>query len=295
MAVTLGGGRLAYRRQVPKLKDGEREPYAVRPAREADLPFIARLYAHGAGRYPLVCLRDEALWRYELVGRSEKNINRRALSVVEKAGGQPVGLVIHADWLWKDSLTIWTYELAPGVPWLAVAPSAIRALWALGEARAAEDPKQEMEALYFSLGPEHPLYDVYRDRLPHTRPPYAWYLRVADLPGFLRHVAPVLERRLAASVLVGHTGELKVSFYRDGLRLAFEEGRLAGAEPWQPTVEAGGDAAFPDLTFLQLLFGYRSLEELKHAFADCWTGSDEAQSLLEVLFPKQPSNLWPVS
>ena len=73
------------------------------------------------------------------------------------------------------------------------------------------------------------------------------------------------------------------------------KGRLASVEPWQPRPELRASARFPDLTFLQLLLGYRSLEELKHAFADCLTASDEARSLLETLFPKRPSDVWPVS
>jgi hypothetical protein len=120
-------------------------------------------------------------------------------------------------------------------------------------------------------------------------------LRVPDLPGFIRHIAPVLEQRLATSPLAGHSGEILLSFYRSGLRLAFEGGQVREAEPWQPTVEKGGNAAFPDLTFLQLLVGYRSLSELRYAFADCWVGKDEARALLETLFPKKPSYVWPVA
>ena len=116
-----------------------------------------------------------------------------------------------------------------------------------------------------------------------------------DLPGFLRHVAPALEARLAKSVAAGHTGELKLSFYRDGLRLAFDAGRLTVVEPWMPAHEDGGAAAFPDLTFLQLLFGYRSLDELRGAFVDCWQDGDEPRTLLEALFPKQPSKFWPMA
>jgi hypothetical protein len=78
----------------------------------------------------------------------------------------------------------------------------------------------------------------------------------------MQHIAVVLEQRLAQSILIGHTGEEKLSFYRDGLRLIFEQGRLKAIEPWQPEQWAE-DAAFPDLTFLQLLMGYRSLEELQ--------------------------------
>jgi hypothetical protein len=45
----------------------------------------------------------------------------------------------------------------------------------------------------------------------------------------------------------------------------------------------------PDLTFLQLLFGYRSLGELDHARADCYVRNEEAAVLLNILFPKQHS------
>jgi len=144
----------------------------------------------------------------------------------------------------------------------------------------------------FWLGTEHPVYEALPRRLPVTRPPYAFHVRVPDLPDFLRHVAPVLERRLSESVLAGHTGELKISFYRSGLRLMLEQGQLTEVERWVPTDDDEGAAAFPDLTFLQLLLGYRSLEELDYAFADCWAESDEARALLHALFPKQASNVW---
>jgi hypothetical protein len=43
---------------------------------------------------------------------------------------------------------------------------------------------------------------------------------------------------------------------------------------------------------LQLLFGYRSLAELEHAFADCQVDSEEKSVLLNSLFPKRPSAIW---
>jgi hypothetical protein len=295
MALTLGGARHGYKPHVPIFKDGEEEPYRLRPAVEADLPFVTRVYRHGTGRYPVACVWDEPLWRYELTGKSEKNVNRRALTLIEMPEGEPVGLLAHSVRLWQGRVGADVYELKPGVSWLAVTPSVVRYLWRLGEEWAAQDPKQEMERFSFWLGAEHPAYQVLHKRLPEIHPPYAWYLRVPDLSGFLQHVAPALEQRLAVSPLVGHTGEIKISFYRNGLLLAFDAGRLATIRPWQPTPEAGGDAAFPELTFLQLLFGYRSFEELDHAFADCWASDDRARALLAALFPKQPSDVWPVS
>jgi len=118
---------------------------------------------------------------------------------------------------------------------------------------------------------------------------------VADLPGFIRHVAPFLEERLARSIAIGHTGELKLSFYRSGVRLVFEDGRLVAVEPWRPSSADEGAAAFPGLSLLQLVFGFRTLEELRFAFPDCWARGDEPRALLGILFPKQPSDFWPVA
>lgn len=116
------------------------------------------------------------------------------------------------------------------------------------------------------------------------------------MPGFIRLIAPALENRLANSLLAGHSGEIKITFYRTGLRLAFENGKLTAAEAYRPTPYGhNGDAAFPELTFFQLLFGYRSMDELKYAFADIWTRSDEAHVLLDTLFPKKSSLVWPLA
>jgi GNAT superfamily N-acetyltransferase len=295
MGLALSGGRMGFAVQLPRSDSGEDDAYCVRPATEADLPFITQVYAEGARRYLVTAVRDEAIWRYELTGKHPQNANRYELRLIETRAGKPVGFLAHAPRLrgGGTNLDLVWYELSPGVPWHAVTPSVLRYLRATGAAYAEESPG-EFISFTFRLSAEHPAYRVIPDRLPQVRDPYAWYVRVPDLPDFLHHVAPVLERRLAQSHLVGYTGELKVSFYRDGLRLAFEEGKLEAAEAWQPTFEDGGGAAFPDLTFLQLLLGYRSLEELDYAFADCWAGGG-ANLLLDVLFPKQDSDVWPIA
>lgn len=294
MALTLRGGRVGYKPQVPRLKNGEKEAYRVRPGSEADLAFIAKLHEEGAKRYLVSCLRDEALWRYELGCRSAKSSERREIRLVETLEGKAVGFFIHLTGLWRNIFGVTLYELRSGVSWLAPTPTVIRYLQAAGEDYAAGN-EDEFEGFGFWLGSEHPVYDVIKSRLPEIHDPYAWYLRVADLPDFLSHVSPVLENRLEESALIGHTGELKISFYHSGLRLAFEDGRLKEIESWMPTFAQPGDAGFPDLTFLQLLFGYRSLEELEYAFADCRTNTDEGSALLSVLFPKGPSYVWPLA
>ena len=225
-------------------------------------------------------------------GKCEKNGERLNWFIVESAAGEAVGLLGSAITLWGTRLGINYFELKPGVSWLQVAPSVLRAVKGLGEALAAREGKT-LADLYFCLGEDHPFCRITPTRLPEVRRVYAWYLRVPDLPGFLRHIAPALERRLAQSVAAGHTGELKLNFYREGLRLAFEGGRLAAIEPWVPEHADDGSAGFSGQTFLQILFGHRTMDALRSAFPDCWCEGDDARTLLEALFPQQRSVFWP--
>ncbi len=50
MALDLDGRRFGYEAQLPKLKEGESEPYTLRSARESDLPFIEKLYEQTKAR-----------------------------------------------------------------------------------------------------------------------------------------------------------------------------------------------------------------------------------------------------
>jgi hypothetical protein len=297
MAVDLDGGRAGYLPHVPRLKDDEKESYAIRPAESADIPFMMELYAHGAKRSLLACRRDEAIWRYELEVRSAENVNRYAVFMVDDLNGQPVAFFGTPPFAWGFLQVATVYEVKPGISWSAVTPCVIRFLEKLhAEHSAREQDAKPFGGYGFWMGEDHPVYHVIPQRLPFNRKSYAWYLRVPDLPAFLRKIAPVLEQRIEASYIPGYTGEIRITFYNGGLRLAFENGHLSAADDYRPVpVGHEGDAAFPGLTFLQLLFGYRSLDELRTAFTDCWTSKEEAYVLLNTLFPRQHSHIWPVS
>ncbi len=293
MALELGAGRSGYLPHIPDLEAGAAEPFQVRPATPDDVPFIAALDEQARGRSLVAAVRDAAMWRFELAGRFDEK-QRPAVRVIERAGGELVGSLVHEGDLWKTRLHVDAYELALGVSWLAVTPSVLRYLRTAGQAYQERPGAARFEAFMLGLGTEHPAYRAIPDRLPRVHPAYAWYLRVPDLAAFLRRIAPVLEGRLASSVAPGHSGELLLNFYQEGLRLVMAEGHLETVEAWEPPdVEAGG-ASFPGLSFLQILFGYRSLTELEQAFADCRVNTEEARVLLDALFPKLPSRVWPV-
>jgi GNAT acetyltransferase-like protein len=293
MALDLDGRRFGGEAQLPKLRKGESEPYTIRAAQERDLPFIEKLYDQTKARSMIACERTPELFRYELMGLSENN-NCWVNCMIDDKAGEPAGFFRHSGYNQQGSLAASRYELKPGISWLEATPSAVRYLWTKGQEYAKRDDT-EFKLFGFVLGAAHPAYEALGNRLPTIRDPYAWYLRVPDLCGFLNQIKPVLEKRLAESIASGHSSEIKISFYRSGLRFVIEKGKLATIASWRPTAEDGGVIAFPDLVFLQLLFGYRGYDELQYTFADCWCDSEEVRALINILFPKKLSNVYPIA
>lgn len=297
MAMNLGGGRMGFPTYIPRLKADAHESYRIRPATENDISFISSLYRIGCKRYLVNCQWDDAFWRYELSGKSEKNVNRSEIRLIETLERKPCGFITHPASTWGDMMVVQRYELLPEFPWVDVTPVVIRYLeTAYQQYSPYSGEKKPFGRFGFWLGEDHPAYHVVLDRLPKVRKPYAWYLRLPDLPDFLQLIIPVLEGRLLSSPMAGYSGEAKITFYRDGVRLVFDKGKLESVETWEPTpVGHSGDAAFPPHTFLQLLFGYRDMEMLKTSFVDCWTNKDETHVLLDALFPRQPSDVWSIA
>jgi hypothetical protein len=296
MALSLGGGRAVHRSAVPRLTGDAVEPYRIRPATEADIPFIRQAYDRGERRHLVSCTRDDDVWRYELSGRSAESAPRREFRIIEDLAGLPVGFLIHQPFV-NDAGDVFVgyYVLVPGTSWLAATPTVLRYLGSVGQDLAANPtPKRDLVGIGLGLGEDHPSYQVLGDYYRGSWSAYAWYIRVSDVPDFLSHVRPALDTRIAESIVPGHTGELKLSFYDEGCRLIFERGRLTGVEPWLPSLEDRGHLSFPGLTFLQLLFGYRTLAELEFAYADCRARSTEARVVANALFPKGTCDIWPI-
>jgi hypothetical protein len=78
------------------------------------------------------------------------------------------------------------------------------------------------------------------------------------------------------------------------LKLTITNGQVDDILNIAPTWFRAAGAGFPDLTFYYLLLGSRSFEELEYAFPDCFVRKPVNRALLNVLFPKQPSAIWPL-
>jgi GNAT superfamily N-acetyltransferase len=302
----LGGQRRVSLTALADLKTTTANAYTLRLATEADVPNLLTWYNQ---RRPANLVWHETAadyWRYHITGWEEPTVRAQGPTQVGLFGRlhiivDPQERACGYTWLaakrWGDDLRVYALELAPDVNWQSAMPSLLHLFREHGETiPAVSADTAPFRQISFHLGRAHPAYNVLGESLaPRAIPPYAWYLRVPDVPAFVQHIAPVLEERLAGSPLTGHTGQLTIDFYRGGLRLAFEQGKLLTVEPWRaPDFGDDAQAGCPSLVFLQLLFGYRSLVELRAIFPDVWA-SEEVALLLDVLFPKQPSTVYSLS
>ena len=289
MAPNLGGGKTVPESQVKALKEDQPEPYRIRPVTEDDLPEFTACYALLEKRSPLSCQRSLAEWKYELFGKLPKNVNRFEGYMIEDSQGQIVGALAIPGFLWGDIQAMIFYELKPGVSYLMVTPAVLRFLAQVGRQRASQD--EPLRYIGLRMGESHPAYAALDPQQTLTRPPYAFYTRVPDLVDFLRTVAPALEKRLEASACSGHSGEIKISFYRQALKISLDKGRISAVEDLPDLYWEQADACFPEHTFLSLLFQYRSLDELRAQRVDVWA-KHEGSVLLNALFPKKPCDVW---
>ena len=292
MTMNLGGSRL-YLWHLRGNSQGEyRGAYRMRRATVEDLPVLSQLYAVHTAASPLACVRDEAVWRHQLAGHSQGSVHYRQYWLVETEEGAPLGYF--CLFLWKQVMSIEEIAVMPGNSWRALGLYVAQALKAMAD-EINETADKPVRALVFRLGDEHPIYEALGRNLERQDRPYAWYLRVPDLEAFLRHIAPALEQRLAASVMANHSGALKLSFYRRHLKLTLAQGKLVEIAPYEPDSFFDANVFFPDQTFLHVLFGHRSLAELNHVRTDCFAEDAGSEVLLNCLFPVRHSSLFPLS
>jgi GNAT superfamily N-acetyltransferase len=297
-ALELEGRRLTYLSLIPKALENTPEPYTLRAATTDDIPLIIEFYNRQRPESMVWSVATERFWRYQLEeGYDPTTAGKQScVQVLVDNAGAVQGYLIVATKRWGSDLTVWALDIAAGVNWQAVISPLLRALQSYGMQIPTVRPEAgPLHEISFVLGSTHPVYDALGQALaPFYELPYAWYVRVPNLLAFLQHIAPALERHLASSVAAYYTGELKLDLYRGGLRMVFDKGHLTLVEPWRaPIYKNNADAQCPALVFLQLLFGYRSLDELRYAFPNV-QAKGEPEVLLKALFPKKFSWVMPL-
>jgi predicted N-acetyltransferase YhbS len=238
----------------------ETAPFTFRKATLDDLPLLTRL-----------C--DEAIWRYLFTCTDNSGMEHEKIIIEES--GRSVGYVMLPTYHFGDDLMI--NEAS------SLSAGAAEAVLVYARELAVQRGKP---GIRLNVPFNSPLMQVARPYTNREWHAYAWQIHVPDMVALLRALAPVLERRLAASPFAGLTQEAQIGLYKRTIALRFVAGRLA--EVADLGFRGHGPIAIPPLQFIPLVLGYRSIQELKLAYPDVHVAPSH-RFLVDTLFPKVPS------
>ncbi len=253
--------------------------YRFRLATLADLPLLMRMYDEAARGLNIRTVRDADIWRYLFEHSAATEMVGETWLVIDETG-QPVGYWRIAQHGFGKGLIVSEASRLDHAAVVAV----LCQLRTMAVERSKPDIRLNLPATS----------DLVRAGLcwgAHDLGTYAWQIHVVDVARLLRKLAPVLERRIAASPFAGLSQDVSIDLYREAFDLRFERGRLL-------TVNAvgfsdKGDIHIPPLLFAPLALGYRSREELTRTYPDVriW---GQSQHLVDVLFPKLESFIFTI-
>lgn len=249
-------------------------PCICRQALPGDIPALMQLYDQAAGDLSISAVRDEATWQY-LLGPSLRTEMVSETWLVLDASTSPVGYFRIPEHGFGEGLIVNEVSRLSN----DAAHTVLRKLKDL----AVERSKPYVR---LCLPPTSTLVQIARGRGAHDLGTYAWQIHLVDVGRLLLKLAPLLERRIAASPYAGLTQNLCLNLYRQAFELRFQEGQLVAVDALGFS-ERGG-FRLPPLLAAPLLLGYRSREELQRAHHDVSLSGDW-QHLADVLFPQVAS------
>jgi len=265
--------------QVPDLAADQPEPVRIRRmVVQTDLAAVMALYEAQAAELGLSTVRSEALWRYQQTVPPDSPEPPETY-VVEDGTGIVGYFQVHKN-MWANELDIAEASVRPaGRVW-----GSQPALLALLRFATSLARQRGCSRLQFALPRCHVLVHTARYLGAQGERPYAWQVRITDHAAFLRRIAPVLERRLAHSLMASFSGSLRINSMHRLLHLEFGQGRLLAVTD-EGFRQGVGDAQVPPLLLTQWLLGYRDREEIAAQHLD-FRVSPPARQLLDILFPR---------
>ena len=265
-------------RQIP---DRAEPTYTFRQATLDDVPTLMRLYDEAAPDLPIHTVRNEAIWRY-LLTKTKGTEMERDILLIKNPGGQTAGYACIAHHGFGEELNV-----------NEVSRLSYDAAMATLQHFKQLTVEREKPGIRLNLPLGCTLAQVALSLGGHDDGAYAWQIHVPDVAALLRALAPVLERRIAASSLAGLTQDVRISLYRETIQLRFEAGKVtevtnAGFTTWHEE-----PIRFPPLQFTPLVLGYRTWQELKAAFPDVDV-TPKSRLLVDTLFPKTESFIYTI-
>jgi hypothetical protein len=304
-AIEFGERSKVWLSSIPQLKKDEEEPVKYRVATMDDIETIQEIdkaQQHDCAIFlPLTREWLASQISYGPVSADDKEqYGLRHSLIFEDAGGHPVAYAIirkfDKDLNNTGNIGVYSMGLAAGVDTQAVLISAMRTIVNFVRSNVDEKRFAEFTSLAWHMPQWHPVVEAIPSFMRsfakvHFEDP-CYYVRVPSLVKFIQHILPALNRRLEQSNTHNtYSGVVKISNFTPrypGVELKFEKGVIVDVLQFikkdqvkDPTV-----AYFPPYTFLKVLFGNKSIAEMKSFMPDV-VMEDDVQNVLNVVFPKR--------
>ncbi|MCW6004792.1 GNAT family N-acetyltransferase [Micromonospora sp. CPCC 205371] len=273
--------------------DGSSTGLTVRPATVADVDHLADIDRRLANGKALTCPRDAVVWRYEIAGRRDADLARRAVAVLVH-GADVRGYLVHSARLSAaGELMVFAAACKESADWLRAAAAMHAHLRHVGR-RYEAAAGRPFTAVRHLLDPDHPLARLGPPGIPQR--PRGWYARTGDPAGLLARLQPLLRARWHAADLRWHEPTLTIDTYGHAARLEFTDGELTAVTATRggsPATAPQTHAAIPPGALLQLVLGHRTLPEVLDIWPDCLVRDRLTEHFLATAFPQVPVRAWP--
>ena len=257
----------------------------VRPASQGDLPKLMELYAIAQKPLLISAERDERLWKaQESIGMSDEIQvqtmvleHNGAIDGYFRVGERRDHDTEKVDAIVVRESSILSYD------------SVIRALHFL------KDMAQNANASIIEV-PGDPISNLGQIALDYggiMQRGWKFQIMIPNTLRFLNKIRPALEARLKSTMYQGLTRELVISTYRNCYPLKFVDGKLGLIEDLgMQSTKSRHNIRVPPQDLIRLILGDCSIDELGQHDMD-FIVRPGMKHLLETLFPKQESYLYP--
>ncbi len=268
----------------------ETPPFTIRLATETDIPHLIRIQNHHNQTYLVTNYCDETRWKFDISGHSEGSDAQVRIFCIIDDQSQIVGYYRTFPALWDGTLVIIEFAMQVTIPYrLAM----LAVLNAMRDRYTDEDGNCQLAQISLEIGIHHAVYDTLPEILDPAPRPSAWYIHLPDEARLIQYIKPVLEGRLEQSNMCGLTATTKINLASHELTIHIKHGEISLIALARLVLGDEANATFPPYVFNQLVMGYRSLEEIQYAYADCLSDT-ETTMLLNNLFPKKASFVIPL-
>lgn len=280
--------KLIRQSDIPQRTEKQVKRFDIRIATGSDYSFIRSLHENLEARSIIRADKSDEEWLFQLEGWTDGAHPSRKWIIIEQTDGSPIGFFSYHNEPDSGGFGVHQLELISRVSYAETLPELLQKMWDLA---SEVNRGRQVSDIKLYLGKNHPSYDsLPRPLKLQTGQLECLYVRVRDIILYLKHISPALNKNLASSQAVEYSGELLLSMFKDGIRIAIEFGRITSIEPWN-TDDFWHIPAFPDLTLLQLMFGRRRCKELSDIYVDC-NIDPESSMVLDALFPSFKGTMW---